>query len=137
VEPSRVFLGCAYAFGLFVGAGLALYGVVAVPAGPRIGGTLLSLGLAIALVGNAGAAMLVRWLTGTRLGAMTVLIGWSPVVLALGSSRPEGDLMLRASLDGYLFLILGALSPVVVAVLGRARRGLTALTLPPRPPRGR
>lgn len=131
-EPSRLFLASAYVFGGLAGVALGLYGVFLVPAGPRPGGTLLSIGLLLALVGNAGAALFVRWLTGTRLGAMVPLVGWIPVVLLLAASRTEGDLMLRATTTGYLFLGVGMLAPVVVAVLGRARRGLTGL--PPTPP---
>ncbi|WP_242667026.1 hypothetical protein [Frankia casuarinae] len=48
-------------------------------------------------------------------------------MLLFASSRPEGDLLLRASGSGYAFLLLGALSPIAVAVLAGARRGLTAL----------
>jgi len=121
------FLGASYVFGVVAGVLLGVYGVLLVPAGPRIGGTLLSAGLALAVVGNAGLAMLVRWLTGTRLGAMIPLAGWLPMVALLGSTRTEGDIMLRASVTGYLFLGVGVLVPVVVAVLGRTRRGLTAL----------
>ncbi|MBL7492723.1 hypothetical protein I6A60_17530 [Frankia sp. AgB1.9] len=130
-NPPRLFLAAAYALGLGLGFVLGLYGVVWVPEGLRLGGAFLSAGLLLALVGNTAVALLVRWLTGTRLGALVVLIGWAPVVLALGSSRPEGDLMLRATTTGYLFLALGALAPVTVAVVGTARRGLTAFTLPP------
>lgn len=136
-EPSRLFLGFAYAFGLLAGVLLGIYGVVAVPAGPRPGGVLLSLGLPLAILGNTGVALLVRWLTGTRLGAMILLVGWVPVVLALGSSRPEGDLMLRSTATGYAFLALGALAPVVVAVSFTPRRGLTGIPRPPAPPSGR
>ncbi|WP_232291771.1 DUF6113 family protein [Frankia sp. QA3] len=130
-EPSRIFLGVSYALGVVLGVGLGLYGVFLVPDGPRPGGMLLSVGLLLALVGNGAAALLLRWLTGTRLGPMTVLIGWTPVVLLLAASRPEGDLLLRSSATAYAFLLLGGLSPIVVAVLGGARRGLTAIP-PPR-----
>ncbi|WP_308204989.1 DUF6113 family protein, partial [Frankia tisae] len=130
-EPGRVFLGFSYALGVVLGVGLGLYGVFLVPDGPRPGGTLLSVGLLLALVGNGAAALLVRWLTGTRLGPATVLIGWMPVVLLLAASRPEGDLLLQSSANAYAFLLLGGLSPIVVAVLGGARRGFTVLP-PPR-----
>ncbi|MCK9903832.1 hypothetical protein CC117_06385 [Parafrankia colletiae] len=133
--PGRVLLGGSYAFGVLAGFVLGLYGVVLVAAGPRPGGFLISVGLLMALIGNAGAALLVRWLTGTRLGAMIILVGWLPIVLALASSRTEGDLLLKASATGYLFLGIGVLTPVVVAVVGKARRGLTALPPMAAPPR--
>ncbi|WP_242424623.1 DUF6113 family protein [Frankia sp. EI5c] len=134
-EPGRLFLGASYAFGVVAGFALGLYGVVLVAEGPRPGGFLISVGLLLALFGNAGLAYLMRWLTGTRLGAMVVLAGWTPVVLALASSRTEGDVLLRASAAGYLFLLFGLLAPVVVAVVGQARRGLTALPPAARAPR--
>jgi len=133
-EPSRLFLGCAYAFGLLAGVILGVYGVAAVPAGPRLGNTLLSLGVLLAVVGNVGIPVLVRWLTGTRLGACIMLVSWVPVVLALGSSRGEGDLMLRSSSTAYLFLGAGVLAPILVAVMLPSRRGLTAFPLPPTGP---
>ncbi|WP_311447548.1 DUF6113 family protein [Frankia nepalensis] len=129
--PSWVFLGVAYLFALVAGVLLAVYGVVSVPVGLRFSGLFVSLGVLVAGVGNTGVSLLTRWLTGTRLGPVIVLVGWVPVALALGSARPEGDLMLRATLSGYLFLGVGLLAPIVVAVVGPARRGLTAFTLPP------
>lgn len=125
-----MFLGASYALGVVLGVGLGLYGVFLLPAGPDLGGTVLSVGLLLAVVGNAAAALLVRWLTGTRLGPVTVLLGWTPVVLLFAASRPEGDLLMRANATAYAFLLLGGLSPIVVAVAGRARRGLTALPAP-------
>ncbi|MCL9798196.1 DUF6113 family protein [Frankia sp. AgKG'84/4] len=116
---------------MVLGLGLGLYGVFLLPAGPDLGGTVIAVGLLLALFGNAAAALLVRWLTGTRLGPMTVLIGWVPIVLLFSAARPEGDLLLRANAAGYAFLLVGGLSPVVVTAVGRARRGLTALA-PPR-----
>jgi hypothetical protein len=129
-------LAASYAFGALAGVVLGLYGVFAVPAGPRLGTTLLSLGVAIAAVGNVAVAVFVRWLVGTRLGATIVLLGWMPTVVWLGTSRTEGDLVLQATGNGYLFLGLGAVAPIAVAVFGRPRRGLTSLSpLPPLPPR--
>jgi hypothetical protein len=132
LEPGRAFLAGTYTFGVLSGVALALYGVFAVPAGPRLGTVLLSLGVCLAVVGNVAMALFLRWLAGTRLGATAVLIGWVPTVVLLGTERPEGDLILQATTTGYLFLGLGALAPVVVAVFGQPRRGLTAL--PPLPP---
>jgi hypothetical protein len=129
-EPGRHVLAASYAFGVLAGVVLGLYGVFAVPAGPRLGTTLLSLGVALATVGNIAVAVFVRWLAGTRLGATIVLLGWVPTVVWLGTARPEGDVVLQATANGYLFLGLGAVAPMAVAVLGQPRRGLTSL--PPR-----
>lgn len=121
-----MFLGAAYALGVWAGVLLGLFGVFAVPAGPRLGTVLLSYGVGLAAVGNSAVALLVRWLAGTRLGAAVVLFGWVPTVVWLGAARPEGDLLLPATTLGYLFLAIGALAPVAVAVFGQPRRGLTA-----------
>nr|WP_131769542.1 DUF6113 family protein [Candidatus Protofrankia californiensis] len=129
LEMSRSFLGSAYTFGAFGGLALGLYGVFLVPAGPRLGGVLLSVGVAVAVLGNVGLAALVRWLTGTRLGAVILLVGWVPIVLWLAAARPEGDLLLQAKTAGYLFMVFGALAPVIVAMIGLPPRGLSALPL--------
>jgi hypothetical protein len=136
-EPTRRFLAAAYVFGALAGLALGVYGVFLVPAGPRPGGTLFSVGLALAVFGNAGLAALVRWWTGTRLGALIPLVGWVPVVLLFGTTRAEGDLGLEANTTGYLFLIMGAFIPVIVAMIGRPRRGLSAFPSLPVPPSGR
>jgi Family of unknown function (DUF6113) len=131
-EPSRAFLAAAYTFAVVLGAALGLYGAFLAPAGPRLGGLLLSIGVGLAVVGNGGAALLLAVLTGTRLGACMLLFGWAPVVLWFGSGRPEGDLVLPAGTTSYVFLIAGIFVPVVVSVTVRPTRGLLGPLGPPR-----
>jgi hypothetical protein len=130
-EFTRPYLLAAYAFLLLAGIGFGVVGAFLVPAGPRIGAVLLSYGVAVGLVGNAGLSLLGLWLTRTRMGALLLLLGWGPVVIWLGTRRTEGDLILTGRAEAYVFLFAGALAPVAVAVLGRPTRGVTGMPAPP------
>ena len=56
---------------LFVlGLVLGVFGALLIPAGPRIGSVLLSVGVAVALIGNVVAGVLGTEMTGNRLGAI-------------------------------------------------------------------
>jgi hypothetical protein len=127
---SRPYLVAAYTFLLLAGIGFGVVGSFLVPAGPRVGGLLLSYGVAVGLGGNAGLAVLGLWLTRARMGALLPLLGWGPVVMWLGSRRAEGDLILTGSAEAYVFLFAGAIAPVAVAILGRPTRGFTGLPTP-------
>jgi hypothetical protein len=131
-EPSRAFLAGAYTFAVILGAALGLYGAFLAPAGPRIGGLLLSVGVTLAVVGNGGGTLLLAYLTGTRLGAGLLLLGWAPVALWFGGGRPEGDIVLPSNSTSYAFLVAGIFVPVVVAVVVRPRRGMFGPLGPPR-----
>ncbi len=108
-----------------VGALLALWGAFLVPL--RIGG-VEGLSVVIAVVGNLAVGVLGAVGTGTRLGAVLPGVGWVVVALAMGSSRPEGDLVIpgRLSTDpgvgtvGTLFLMLGAVAAAVAVGIGPA-----------------
>jgi|GEM_PF-1622164 hypothetical protein len=134
--PPTAFLAGTYVFAVLLGAALGLYGAFLAPAGPRLGGLLLSAGVAVAVVGNGGASLLLAWLTGTRLGIGLLILGWAVVVLWLGTGRPEGDIILPSGATSYVFLLAGVIVPVGVAFAVRPRRGLFA-PLPPPPPPGR
>ncbi len=131
-RTSTVLLVVAHALLVALGLLLAIYGAFLVPRGPRAGGHVLSVGVAIALVGNA----LAGWLGGCaagRLGGVSPFAGWLIGVLALSASRPSGSVVLPGSgdleADVIAFNIVGALSGAVVAaamtgrgVTGRRRR---------------
>jgi hypothetical protein len=103
---------------LFVlGLVLGIFGALLIPAGPRIGPVLLSVGVAVALVGNIVAGVLGTEMTGNRLGAIVPGIGWVVAVLPLGAKRPEGDLIVTGDTKGYAFLLAGLLAAVAVAAL--------------------
>ena len=66
----------------------------------------LPLGLALAVLLTAG--VLVTWgLLVGRAGAVAAAFGWVAVVLLLAARRPEGDLVVPASVSGYLWLLGG------------------------------
>jgi len=125
--PTRGFLAAAYVVLLLLGAVLGVFGAFLSPAGPRIGGVLLPVGLVVAVVGNLAAGVLGLHSIGTRLGAAAPAIGWLTVVLPMGSTTPAGDLVLTGSLRSIAFLLLGSLAGAAVPTLGRPDRGVTAL----------
>jgi hypothetical protein len=103
---------------LFVlGLVLGIFGAFLIPAGPRIGSVLLSVGVLVAVVGNIVAGVLGTEMTGNRLGAIVPGIGWVVAVLPLGAKRPEGDLVVTGDTKGYAFLLAGLLAAVGVVAL--------------------
>jgi hypothetical protein len=103
---------------LFVlGLVLGIFGALLIPAGPRIGSVLLSVGVAVALIGNLVSGVLGVEMTGNRLGAIVPGIGWVVAVLPLGAKRPEGDLIVTGDTKGYAFLLVGILTAAGVAAL--------------------
>jgi hypothetical protein len=103
---------------LFVlGLVLGVFGALLIPAGPRIGSVLLSVGVAVALIGNLVSGVLGMEMTGNRLGAIVPGIGWVVAVLPLGAKRPEGDLVVTGDTKGYAFLLVGLLTAVAIAAL--------------------
>ncbi len=125
--PSRRFLAVAYLVLLLLGGVLGLLGAFLSPAGPRVGGLLVSLGLVLAVVGNVTAGVLGLSVTGSRLGGAAPVLGWLVVVLPLGSATSAGDLVLPGTPRSIAFLLLGVLSGSLVPALGHPTRGLTAL----------
>lgn len=103
---------------LFVlGLVLGIFGAFLIPAGPRIGSVLLSVGVAVALIGNIVSGVLGTEMTGNRLGAIVPGIGWIVAVLPLGAKRPEGDLVVTGDTKGYAFLLVGILAAAGVVAL--------------------
>jgi len=103
---------------LFVlGLVLGIFGAFLIPAGPRIGSVLLSIGVAVAFIGNIVSGVLGTEMTGNRLGAIVPGIGWVVAVLPLGAKRPEGDLVVTGDTKGYAFLLAGLIAAVGVVAL--------------------
>jgi hypothetical protein len=104
---------------------LGVVGAFHVPAGPRVAGLLLSVGVTVAVVGNVVAGLFGAAVTGSRLGAAVPLLGWILAVLPLSAQRSEGDLIIEGDAKGLAFLLLGTVSgavPIGVAGAGPSRR---------------
>ncbi len=126
-EPGPAFLVASYLVLFTLGLTLALLGSFFLSAGPRSGTTLvLPIGLVIALVGHPAAARLGLYLTGTRAGTLTPLVGWAVVIIPLSSGTAQGDVILPNSLLAVAFLLVGLLTYGVVAVLTKPWRGRSA-----------
>jgi hypothetical protein len=115
-----------------LGVLLALYGAFLVPRGPRVGGHVLSVGVLVAVVGNAAGGLLGGRAAG-RFGGVTVFVGWLIVAFTLTVQRPSGSVVLPGggdlAVDALLFLLLGAVAGALSAalatgngLLGRRRR---------------
>jgi hypothetical protein len=150
-EPTRLFLAASYAVLLAGGVLLALFGAFLLPysispathaVSPGAGtvssgqvlasgggggfGQLLSVGLLVAILVNPLLSFAGYWMAGTRLAAITPLFGWLPIVLLLGSAQSTGSTVLTSDLRSSAFLLLGVISFLGVAVLGRPTRGAGA-----------
>lgn len=108
-----------------VGVLLGVHGALQVPRGPRVGGSVLSTGLLIGVVGNIAAPRLGRALAG-RYGGIAPVSGWLVAALAMGTTRPAGSVVLPGGGDlavpALLFLLLGSLVGVAAAATGPRRR---------------
>ena len=66
----------AVVLSFLLGLVLGVFGALLIPAGPRIGPVLLSVGVAVALIGNVVGGVLGTEMTGSRLGAIAFGVGW-------------------------------------------------------------
>ena len=107
---------------LVVGLALGVIGSFLVPL--RVGGTLVPLAPVLAVVGNVAVGVLGARAVGSRAGAVVPAAGWLLVVLALGSARPEGDVVLPGGggegMVALAFILLGAVAAAVGVGLGPA-----------------
>jgi hypothetical protein len=96
----------------------------------RVGGVLVPVSLAAAVVANLLLPRLALWLTGSRLVAVLTGVAWLVVVVASMIRRPEGDLLITGGgatgVVNLVFLLVGVLAAALA--VGRALGG------PPRPP---
>jgi hypothetical protein len=96
----------------------------------RVGGVLVPVSLAAAVVANLLLPRLALWLTGSRLVAVLTGVAWLVVVVASMIRRPEGDLLITGGgatgVVNLVFLLVGVLAAAFA--VGRALGGS------PRPP---
>ena len=79
------------------------------------GGVRLPVGVVLGIGALVLAQLIAREAVPRGLGPALVLLGWVVVVAVLGSSRPEGDLVVPAGLAGETFLYGGFVLGAVVA----------------------
>ena len=76
----------------------------------ELGGTGVPVGILLALLATLAAFVHARAVTGSRLGVLGPGIGWVVAVLVLSTRRPEGDLVVPATVPGYVYLLGGAVA---------------------------
>jgi hypothetical protein len=159
-EPSRLFLTASYLTLFIGGVVLGIVGAFTLPRSVDTGfsaavsggggqdvagrvmaagtgggfGQLLSVGLLIAIVGNPALSYAGLRTAGTRLAALTPLIGWFLILIPMMITTSDGDHLLPLNvLRNLAFLLLGVLGFMAVAALGRPTRGSTAVLGQPLP----
>jgi hypothetical protein len=95
----------------------------------RVGGVLVPVSVAAAVLGNVVLVFLAHRLTGSRVVAVLPAVVWVVVALAASRPRPEGDLLIvgggAAGGVNLAFLLLGIVSAgfAVARVVAGHRRG--------------
>ena len=116
VEPSRgvsrARVVASYVLVLVLTVELALWGAFLVYV--RVGGQALPVGIAVAAVSNVALTTAGGRVLGSRWGQVGPGVVWLLVALELGSSRPEGDLIITGGFRGLAFLVVGFLAVLVV-----------------------
>lgn len=126
-RSARTLLVCVALVGL--GAVTGLVGVFQHPAFWTVADQRLGVGVLAGILALLLAQYVSRDALPPGLGPALVLLGWTAVVLVLGSSRPEGDIALPAGLAGEGFLYGGFLAGMTFAAVqairatGAARAG--------------
>ncbi len=96
---------------LFVlGGVLGVVGSFLNEAVPRVLGVGVPVGIVLAVLGNITAGLLGTRGLGNRLGGAIPAAAWFVVVILLGTSRREGDLVVTGDAHGLAFILLGALA---------------------------
>ncbi|WP_052851556.1 DUF6113 family protein [Streptomyces avicenniae] len=109
---------------------LGVLGALAGVAGSLIQGGWFPLGLLLGLAGAAGLFWGGALATRSRAGAGAPAAGWALAVLALTSSRPQGDFVFAAGAGSYLFLLGGMAVAGAAATLAPSERPLFAVQEP-------
>ena len=118
---SLVLAVAAYALVLVLAAELAVWGAFLVFV--RAYGHAVPVGIAVAAVGNVVLGTAGGRVLGSRWGQVGPGVVWLLIALQLGSSRPEGDLIITNSTRGLAFLLVGAVASVAVLLRPLATPG--------------
>jgi hypothetical protein len=98
-------------------AALGVLGVCVAGAGALVQDGWFPGGLLLGLAGCAALFYGGMKATGTRLGAVVPAVVWLVVVIALSTSRPEGDFLFAAGVGPYIYLLGGAMVAVICATV--------------------
>ena len=134
-DSRALLVGSLVAVGLLA-AVLAIIGAFLSAWLPRPLGVPIPVGVLVAVGGNLGLGFLgARW-TGTRAAPVLSALIWVVIALLLGSSRPEGDLVVTGSGRGVAFLLLGTAAAAAGIGIkpGRPRRHAASDEAPGAPP---
>ena len=118
--PARNGTAAAYGLVLVLTVLLALWGAFLIPF--RVGGTLVPVSWAVAVVGNLALGVAGGRLAG-QAGALVPGLVWVALALTFGSGRAEGDRVIPGTVTGVVFLLAGTLASAVAygAVVVRPR----------------
>ncbi|WP_107474064.1 DUF6113 family protein [Streptomyces sp. TP-A0874] len=100
-------------------AALVVAGLLVGGAGALVQGAWFPGGLLLALLGIGALCYGGVRLTGTRTGGVAPAGGWLLAVLALTTSRPEGDFLFASGFGSYTFLLGGMALAVICATIPR------------------
>lgn len=132
-RPDRILLGATIAVLIVLAVFLAIVGAFYCPEDVHVLGIPLPLGVLVAVLGNLALGFGGAWGTGSRVTPGLTGLAWFVVAFLLGTTRPEGDVVVPGSgWHGIAFLFLGAGAAAVAIGLGPKRR----LAAPPRPSLG-
>lgn len=118
-QLSPALLALGYAIFAIAGVLCAIYEVLLVPT--RWGDTLIPLAPALAIISNVALPIICRTLTDTVLSALPPVLGWLVATFVLGSSRPEGDVLLPAGPTGWVsisLIVCGMIAAAITISLG-------------------
>jgi Family of unknown function (DUF6113) len=115
---------------------LGVVGAFLSPSVPHVLGIPIPVGVLIAVVGNIAVGLLGARGTGSRAAPVLSALIWVLIALFLGSSRPEGDLVVTGSWQGVAFLLLGTAAAALAIGIPprRRRRVLETPGVPGQPP---
>jgi hypothetical protein len=118
-RTDRILLGATIAVLAVIAVFLGVIGAFYSPYDVHVVGIPLPLGVMIAVVGNLALGFGGTWATGTRVTPGVTALAWFVVAFLLGTTRPEGDLVVPGSgWHGIAFLFLGVGAAAVAIGLG-------------------
>ena len=95
---------------LVLGVFLGVVGAMVQTWTPHLLGARLPVGVMMVLVAVVLVARACAWWSGSRLGAILFSVGWLAATLIMGSTTPDGDLILDSGTRQMAYLVLGTIA---------------------------